>query len=58
MAALKAHLQERVPDFVANGWCQILPSGDICFKDGHDEPESWTDVSPDIEVSEICISSI
>ena len=58
MAALKAHLQEHVPDFVATGWCQILPSGDICFKDGHDEPESRSDVSPDIGVSEICMSSI
>ena len=44
-AELKAHLQERVADYVAAGWCQLLPSGDLMFLDGYDEPHSRPDVS-------------
>ena len=30
-AELKAHLQEHVADYLATGWCQFLPSGDLMF---------------------------
>ena len=30
-AELKAHLQEHVADYVATGWCQFLPPGDLMF---------------------------
>ena len=42
--ALRVHMQERVADYVAAGWCEVKEDK-IMFMDGPSEPEARLTVS-------------